>query len=61
MGRNIGRVFFVACVTVMALGATSQVSAQVLTLDQAINEALKTNGSSQYGVPQARESAHRGS
>lgn len=60
MGRNIGRVFVAACVAVVALGATGTASAQVLTLDEAIAEALRTNGSSQFGVPQARESAHRG-
>lgn len=59
MGRNIGKVFVAACVAVMALGATGSASAQVLTLDEAIAEALRTNGSSQYGVPQSRESEHR--
>lgn len=60
MGRNFGKVLMAACLTVVALGvAASTASAQVLTLDQCIELALRTNGSSQYGVPQSRESAHR--
>jgi len=58
MGRNFGTVVVTACVAVIALGVHSA-SAEVLTLEQCIQQALETNGSSQYGVPQARETAHR--
>lgn len=58
MGRNFVKVIVAICLTVVALG-TQAATAQVMTLDQCIDLALKTNGSSQYGVPQARDSEHR--
>lgn len=58
MGRNFGKVLIAVCAIAIALGANSAI-AQVLTLEECIDLALKTNGSSQYGVPQARESEHR--
>lgn len=58
MGRNFGTVIITVCATLIALGA-HPASAEILTLEQCVELALKTNGSSQYGVPQARESEHR--
>ncbi len=58
MGRNFGKVIIATCLTVVSLGAHAA-TAQDLTLEQCIDLALKTNGSSQYGVPQARAGEHR--
>jgi len=58
MGRNFGTVMIAACVVAVTLGA-HPVLAEMLTLEQCIEQALKTNGSSPYGLPQARESEHR--
>lgn len=58
MGRNFARVFLAACVISATLGA-GVVHAEVMTLEQCIQRALETNGSSPYGIPQARTSEHR--
>ena len=58
MGRNLGRVVFVASLVVLTLGICSA-SAEVLTLEQCIQLAMQTNGSLQFGIPQARQGFHR--
>lgn len=58
MGRNFARVFLAACVISLTLGA-GVVHAEVMTLEQCVQQALQTNGSSQFGLPQAREGYHR--
>ncbi len=58
MGRNVVKTVIATGLIVITLGARAA-TAQVLTLEQCIDLALKTNGSSQFGVPQAREGAHR--
>jgi outer membrane protein TolC len=46
-------------VALYGLLAASNSSAEVMTLDQCIQRALQTNGSSQYGLPQSLDSYHR--
>lgn len=58
MGSRFRTVLIVVGTVLLTLG-TRSVGAEVLTLDQCIELALKSNGSAQYAVPQARENAHR--
>lgn len=58
MGRNFGRALIIACGSVVTLGVHSA-TAEVMTLEQCIQRALETNGSTQYSVPQARVGEHR--
>lgn len=58
MGRNFGKAVIAAFIAAITLGA-QPASAEVLTLEQCIQRALETNGSSQYGLPNALEGHHR--
>lgn len=57
MGRNFGKAIIAALVCLAASATTVQ--AETLTLEQCIQRALETNGSSAYGLTSAREGYHR--
>ncbi len=58
MGRMFGIVLIVLLPLVLSLSG-GVARAEVMTLEQCIQRALETNGSSQYGLPQAKEGYHR--